>query len=680
MGEVTDLEITAAVRRELSGCRVDLTKLKFHVTSGLVNISGELTFVALEKSPDEVTIEIKFIESRLRALRGVKDLQFQLENLSKNESGKWEYRSSHSGKSGSQGLILSEAGIKCSECNYEIRFCPCCGKPLGTAGSPNKGSQSTHPLLKSLTRKPELRPSLSKAVTPLAGIGGGKPQETKIVKPDIPKIIPQLPTGGKPAFVTKIGLPHDESKTPHPEPVSDTPKGFPVNPPTLRVGPTPTIKTPPDTHSTVGPTAFPQSRQLPTHEKPTAPIPIQKPGTVTLKTIPQSPHKTSMENKSADDQTKSLHLKPIPQPPKPGNTDAASIKSPSREHEINQTDTPKVQEKEINPPSKIEPKEPPISEPESPTDLKAPPSTALKPIEKPKEPPPAIHPPIKPKLSAAEPPKPPPESPHSSETNLPPVKPHTAPAIPHSSPKPPLSSISSTEEIEEVPLPPIKEKISLKKKDDLLPFLKTSTVDEDGDTPLPPLKPRDAQPPAIDEDTPLPPLKSHSITSVPVDDDDTPLPPQKPKPAESEIDDIPLPPLKPKLSLAPGSPKPGKESAGDPFAALFPDEMGKKKGKQDTPQNTDIGNKESMEDLTNLDMGMLDLFQKPGKTPLPKKQPPGKTPPKPPKPGPSKDDPLNLTGIFDLDAPVEPGEKKDKPGGGKDPFSLDDFDLSKFKI
>ncbi|HOY66762.1 MAG TPA: hypothetical protein PLP29_07715, partial [Candidatus Ozemobacteraceae bacterium] len=185
MREVTDLEISAGIRRELSSRRVDLGKLKFAVSGGVVTFTGELAFIGLGKSPDEIAVEIKFIESTLRMQRGVKELRFDLENLSRSDSGKWEPRSA--GTSAAQG---TGEGFHCPECQTVFRFCPCCGKPL-VAGLPaqppaHRPGLPGPTLLKPLPRRIEpLRPAPLKPVTPLP------------VPPSEPPKMPVTPLDGR---------------------------------------------------------------------------------------------------------------------------------------------------------------------------------------------------------------------------------------------------------------------------------------------------------------------------------------------------------------------------------------------------------------------------------------------------------------------------------------------------
>ncbi|MBI3038976.1 hypothetical protein HYY75_08005, partial [bacterium] len=133
MAEATDLEISAGVRRELSGSRVDLSKLKFQVNSGDIQLTGNMAFVGIEKSLAETPMEIQLLETHLKAIRGVKGVKFQLENWAKSESGKWESTAPSPGKPKPGQVGSLQDSLHCPSCDSVIRFCPCCGNPL----SPN---------------------------------------------------------------------------------------------------------------------------------------------------------------------------------------------------------------------------------------------------------------------------------------------------------------------------------------------------------------------------------------------------------------------------------------------------------------------------------------------------------------------------------------------------------------
>jgi len=152
--EATDLGISAGIRRELSGRRVDISKLKFPVADGVVTLQGEFSFVGIPKNDDEIAIELKFIESSLNNIGGVKEVKFELTNWAKNSSGIWSPSGKDSAQSSSSVKIHGE-GIVCSNCDYVIRFCPCCGKPLNGKDKKLK-KKRTLPPIKSSGKKNRL--------------------------------------------------------------------------------------------------------------------------------------------------------------------------------------------------------------------------------------------------------------------------------------------------------------------------------------------------------------------------------------------------------------------------------------------------------------------------------------------------------------------------------------------
>lgn len=188
MREANDLKISAAIRRELSSRRVDLSKIKFPVKAGEVTLQGELSFVGLEKTTDEAAIELKFIETSINGIEGVSKLTFELTNWNKNESGIWE---SKSGVASSSAKLMAGEGLVCPECDYVIRFCPCCGKPLVPGAKPgmHKGS------LSKVTRKPNLPPikPIARKPRPL-GISPISPISNPTVKPITPTSIEKTET------------------------------------------------------------------------------------------------------------------------------------------------------------------------------------------------------------------------------------------------------------------------------------------------------------------------------------------------------------------------------------------------------------------------------------------------------------------------------------------------------
>jgi len=167
--EVTDLQINTGVRRELSGRRVDLSKLKVTVSGGVVTLAGEWAFVGLTKTQEESSVEMKFLESCLRNLRGVKDLVFQFDNWVKNDTGKWEPKTG-SGSAGSAASGAGGEGMNCPSCKTVIKFCPCCGEPLvpGLGEAHSRVAVAGRPVLKGLPpRKQETTRTLLKPLPPV---------------------------------------------------------------------------------------------------------------------------------------------------------------------------------------------------------------------------------------------------------------------------------------------------------------------------------------------------------------------------------------------------------------------------------------------------------------------------------------------------------------------------------
>lgn len=142
MREPTDLEISAQIRRELSSRRIDLSKIKFQVSSGNVSISGEFCFAGFTKSADETAVELKFLENALNQIKGVKNLKIEFTNWAKNNLGSWEPITAT--KQISPSLTGANEGIfVCQECNTVIKFCPCCGKPLSQIPLANQQLERT---------------------------------------------------------------------------------------------------------------------------------------------------------------------------------------------------------------------------------------------------------------------------------------------------------------------------------------------------------------------------------------------------------------------------------------------------------------------------------------------------------------------------------------------------------
>lgn len=624
MREVTDLEINAGIRRELSGRRVDLGKLKFTVSNGVVTFTGDLAFIGLDKSPDETAVEIKFIESTLRTQRGVKELKFELENWSKNVFGKWESKAAPSLFGGGGG-----EGFHCPDCHTVFKFCPCCGKPL-VAGLPQTGQQrrpvATGPtLLKPFPRKIEpLKPTPIKPAEPFkpsspftqptpAGTGkeAARPVAPTQLRPLGPS--PVTPHPGVPSPVKPLmPAPAPDLGKPSPaKPVSPTPTAGRLSP--LKPAPHPFA---PEKLTPVKHVPTPARPEAPIH--PVPPLPIEHSKTA----IPRP------EPPVRQPEPKSAILHPAPEKPP----------VPPVEHEL-----------PASKPAPVLPAEPARAV-EAPKPIPAAqPSKPAKPA-----------PPVAPKQEAGDD--------FFDISMLPPIKPKTPdsrpkqPTPPTAAPAPKAPPAKPAEPLDEPLLPPKKP---------------MAEPDRDGfdESLLPPLKPKAPEP------APAPAQKVPAARTQPVfpTDEDTPLPPMKPV-APAEDDETPLPPMKPATGAPAAKGGKSQKDAGDPFASLFSEiEAGGGKGTKSAG-----GAKEGVDDLATLDLDIMDIFQKPAAKPVAGSEKPV-APTKSAKSEQPPPDPLNLGGFLDLDAPVEPGPKDKapaKPGEKpkKDPFALDDFDISKFKI
>ena len=139
-----------------------------------------------------------------------------------------------------------------------------------------------------------------------------------------------------------------------------------------------------------------------------------------------------------------------------------------------------------------------------------------------------------------------------------------------------------------------------------------------------------------------------------------------------------LPPMKPGAIAKPPAPSGFEAGGSDPFASLFSDNKTTKPSSASSkPVTAPSGNKESLGDLSDLDLGLLDLF------PQGNKGSPAR-PPSPPPPSADGGDVVNFSELLKIEkkpsAGKQPTDLKKTPPGGKDPFSLEDFDISKFEI
>ena len=572
MREATDLGISAGIRRELSGRRIDLNKIKFPVKAGVVTLQGELCFVGIEKTQEETAVELKFIESSLRKIFGVKDITFELTEWTRNENGTWESSAAFSTASSpaTSSLSFDGDGIVCPECDNVIRFCPCCGKPLSGAKTSGKSRRPVMPVRPVLKKKKPVLPISAPIISS-------------------PEAIKRMPITGAPPV---ISIPSARQVTPE---TNDSPA------PTAPATPSQPQKQPAAT--------VPQHISAPI--KPAATIIQPPPKPAPPISIPSHPTSTvsPATNRPA---TPDIH------PPKPATMPVTTHESSIPAIPV----TPEIAEKKQSPEDPAIPDMPDFSA------FASSPGSSDKTSEKKSEnknlfadigdelPELADLPTLL--------------SPSSQPTT--PIK--SKPPVPQSSNIPDFNFdelLSANEEPqEELPesTSPAVPDFNLGTFGDLNMSPETSDSDELNDTPLPPTK---------------------SAKTSPID--------------AFEDDDTPLPPMRPKTP-------PAKESK-DPFAALF-SESGINLG---LPGDNQGQGKDPFGNL-DLELDVLEIFPGNDSQPAPTQ---GKKPPAPAKPAPADDNPFNMDNIIDLDSPVEekPSSKKK---GVKDPFDLDDFDISKFKL
>ena len=623
MREATDLAISAGIRRELSGRRIDLSKIKFPVKAGVVSLQGELCFVGLEKSTDETAVELKFIESSLKKLPGVKELIFEFTNWNKNDSGIWEPSGNQPTSPGAaaRGVIDGE-GLVCPDCEYVIRFCPCCGKPLAGAGSKAHAAgrfrKPVPPVKPIIKKKRPVSPLLSPVVKPTI------PDTPVISSPEIIKNIPAGIPGAKiataPAGKPEVKPPFIKTAEPALPPTKVAPA--PVKPaPIMPAAPSVTHTPPaaPVRPATPAPVS-PAKPAIAPAQKPASPAPtIAKP----IVPTPAMPLKAEPSQKPVTAQpaetTKAGFTPPTPEPENLQPKDSIDTTLPGEFD----TDVPDFSNFSLK-------------NDEESADAAG--SSTLDSLF------------------------------GSLKSGLPDSDTPDGPAFPAPKPVSPAAHAKPAKPAGSIPDFNFDDLLSSGKEDDKLPQSSGAAF----------------EPPAFDLGS-LGDLDSSSVDTEtpgsgpggfepPADNyDDTPLPPQKPAAAPARVietfedDDTPLPPMKPQT---PPTAKGGK----DLFASLFSDtdvNLG-------LPADNSGQNKNPFGNL-DLELDILEVF--PGnEEPAPAAAPAqGKKPPAPAQPAPADDNPFNLDNIIDLDSPVEeksPSKKK----GSNDPFNLDDFDISKFKL
>ena len=86
---VSDLKINSCVRSVLSRHYVDLQRLSYASFRGTVRLQGELAHLSARSSAIDLG-QIEKIDQEIRRIPGVVRVNFDLENVQKSESGKWE--------------------------------------------------------------------------------------------------------------------------------------------------------------------------------------------------------------------------------------------------------------------------------------------------------------------------------------------------------------------------------------------------------------------------------------------------------------------------------------------------------------------------------------------------------------------------------------------------------------
>ncbi len=637
MREATDLAIGAGIRRELSGRRIDLSKLKFPVKAGVVSLQGELCFVGLEKTADETAVELKFIESSLKNIPGVKEIVFELTNWSKNDSGIWESASAAQTSGGGSAPVLDGEGIVCPDCDYVIRFCPCCGKPLAGAAKsgaarPRRPALPVKPVLK---KKRPASPLLSPVVRPAA------PGTPVVVAPEALKNLPGNIGPVKPAVIpaqppAKAG----ETVAPaRPVPATEMPKPPAVSP----------VKT----------ASMPTSPVVPPAAKvPTPAVGATKPVVQATKPLPT----TSLAAKNN-----------VPQPPaSPLTSQTQSSHQPPQEHQGSPA-TPAAAKPAPHSIKPSQPISPAFSAPEKPVAEDLPEDEIDTPDFS------------KFALSGDESPESKTAAPEldnlfgSLKTEIPdlgadvPAKPASSTPSPAQPPRQAPIKPAATPAAAQPPRPPVPDfnfDALISGSDTDLGLPGGENTEETPAFDLGSLGQLEPQAPAEDEDTPLPPMRQAG--AKPTTEAKPAAKPAAPAPTDVfEDDDTPLPPMRPQTP-------PAKDAKGgkDLFASLFSD------GDLNLGLPAEQGSGQNKNPFGNLDLELdvLEVFPNNDDAPTPAPSPaPGKKPPAPAKPAPADDNPFNLDNIIDLDSPVEeksPSKKK----GTKDPLDLDDFDISKFKL
>jgi homeobox protein ESX1 len=596
----------------------------------------------MEKNDDETAIELKFIETSLKNITGVKSISFELTNWKKSSAGKWESASASSTTKPGK-TVISGDGLHCPECDYVIRFCPCCGKPLSEISAHGKHRRSVPPIKPIIRKKRPIPPIKPKPVAP----------SKEILKKDPnPAPLPPVETESKDTVTTEI---KDFSKLPFSDNNDIQPKA-PAPLPELNLGTDEKKESPEDSiiPQTFGSeTTTQEANEI--KEEPKADDQIieqtfDSPSTekiaepIDLNLQPEAPiapaAPVDFGGIPAMDET------PM-QPAMPAQPEAPTAPAAP----VDFGGIPAMDETPMQPAMPAQPEAP--TAPAAPVDFGGIPAMDETPMQ------PAM--PTQPEAPIA--PAAPVDFggiPAMGETPMPPAMPAqpeapVAPAAP--------VDFGGIPAMDETPMPP-----AMPTQPEA-PVAPAAPVDFGGipamdETPMPPAMPTQPEAPVA----PAAPATPPALEGFPADDD-TPLPPMKPAQPTAAGDDFDLNNFtlgsSPQTPAAPQQ----KPSNNDPFASLFSDNEADL-GSLLTGQPTSSGN-DPFNNL-NLDLDSLEVISTDQDAPPP---PPS---PAPPSGAPTPSDPLNLDSVFDLDQPVpDNGSKKDSKN---DPFALDDFDISKFKL
>jgi len=89
--KISDYQINGNVRRVLAGRNVDLKDLHYRSTNGAVDITGRLRFREVKSIP-EVMKELLILEELISDVKGVRRVNFNLEDWEKANSGQYVRR------------------------------------------------------------------------------------------------------------------------------------------------------------------------------------------------------------------------------------------------------------------------------------------------------------------------------------------------------------------------------------------------------------------------------------------------------------------------------------------------------------------------------------------------------------------------------------------------------------